>query len=75
MPDRKTPDEHTDHSADGPEDTALGEVLREIEDAETRRPASGDEEDREGEAADAITPNAGAQKQSEQHADGESRKP
>ncbi|MFF3639247.1 hypothetical protein [Streptomyces sp. NPDC002250] len=42
-------------------DTALGEVLHEAEEAETH----GEDERNRGEAADAITPNTGAQEQSE----------
>ncbi|MEU5096457.1 hypothetical protein [Streptomyces sp. NPDC020996] len=47
-------------------ETALGEVLREIEDAETRTPR-GQAADRRhsGEAGDAITPNTHAQEESE----------
>ncbi|MET7378566.1 hypothetical protein ABZT08_07025 [Streptomyces sp. NPDC005526] len=47
-------------------ETALGEVFREISDAEerdaVRKPG---EHGHEGEAADAITPNTGAQQESE----------
>jgi hypothetical protein len=39
-------------------DTALEEVLREVEEAEQR-----DEDDTGGKAGDAITPNTGAQEQ------------
>ncbi|MER6631408.1 hypothetical protein ABT301_24830 [Streptomyces sp. NPDC000987] len=48
-------------------ETALGEVLREIEDAGTRTPRSRAATDRRhsGEAGDAITPNAHAQREAE----------
>ncbi|MBJ6641520.1 hypothetical protein H4K36_33585 [Streptomyces sp. DHE7-1] len=41
--------------------TALEEVLREVEEAETH----GEDERSRGEAADAVTPNTGAQERSE----------
>ncbi|MHC3467197.1 hypothetical protein ACYF6T_00640 [Streptomyces sp. 7R007] len=56
----------TDHRK--PPETALAEVLREIEDAEKRTDPADDERrgrEHEGEAADAITPNARAQEESE----------
>ncbi|MFE6412052.1 hypothetical protein ACFVOR_34555 [Streptomyces sp. NPDC057837] len=56
-------DQHRDDSARQPE-TALEEVLREIEDAETRTHDSDGQRRRRGEAGDAITPNTGAQEQS-----------
>ncbi|MFI7498329.1 hypothetical protein ACIBVL_07370 [Streptomyces sp. NPDC049687] len=49
-----------------PPETALEEVLREIEDAETRADDPEDERRRRrGEAAEAITPNQRAQEESE----------
>ncbi|WP_317446769.1 hypothetical protein [Streptomyces collinus] len=61
-------DDHHDHHHNGHHDdhevrprTALGEVLHEAEDAETH----GRDERRDGEAADAVTPNTGAQERSE----------
>ncbi|MFG2602583.1 hypothetical protein ACGFT2_03315 [Streptomyces sp. NPDC048514] len=54
--------DHNDHDghAERPE-TALEEVLREVEEAEKR-----DEDKRgSGEAGDAVTPNTGAQEQAE----------
>jgi hypothetical protein len=59
------PDEgkHTDK----PRQSALDEVLGEVEDAETRDPDADrdDKRPRGGEAADAITPNTRAQEKSE----------
>ncbi|MFE9441842.1 hypothetical protein ACFYO2_23175 [Streptomyces sp. NPDC006602] len=49
---------------DGPE-TALEEVLREIEDAETRTRDSAEQRRHRGEASEAITPNTRAQEESE----------
>ncbi|MFJ8196882.1 hypothetical protein [Streptomyces sp. NPDC096152] len=47
-------------------ETALDEVFREISEADERDAARKPREDgHEGEAADAITPNAGAQRESE----------
>jgi hypothetical protein len=54
-----------DKNRDEQTDTALKEVLREIEDAETRAGGSAGRGRHEGEAGDAITPNAGAQEESE----------
>ncbi|MER7175709.1 hypothetical protein [Streptomyces mesophilus] len=43
-------------------DTALGEVLREVEEAETRGPGHEDlSDEHDGEAGDALTPNEEAQ--------------
>ncbi|WP_324788188.1 hypothetical protein [Streptomyces sp. H51] len=55
-------EKHQEH-----QETALGEVLREIEDAETRTPRGQAAADRRhsGEAGDAITPNAHAQREAE----------
>jgi hypothetical protein len=61
--DRK--DQHT-RAKDDPE-TAADEVLREVEDAETRVVDNGERRDRDGEAADALSPNQDAQKAIEQH--------
>jgi hypothetical protein len=55
-------DQHRDHSGEQPE-TALEEVLHEIEDAETRTQDSAEQRRHRGEAADATTPNTGAQEQ------------
>ncbi|MFK4103375.1 hypothetical protein ACI2L1_25505 [Streptomyces sp. NPDC019531] len=46
-------------------ETALGEVLQEIEDAEKHTQDSDDESGRRGEAGEAITPNTRAQEESE----------
>ncbi|MBT2411177.1 hypothetical protein J7I94_11475 [Streptomyces sp. ISL-12] len=46
-------------------ETALEEVMREIEEAETRDPEAQRERRHRGEAGDAISPNTGAQEQSE----------
>ncbi|MFF0160873.1 hypothetical protein ACFYRY_25555 [Streptomyces sp. NPDC005263] len=48
-----------------PPETALEEVLREIEDAETRTGESDERRSRRGEAGEAITPNTRAQEESE----------
>lgn len=53
-----------EHSDDRPE-TALEEVLREIEEAERRTDASRDERRHSGEAGEAITPNTRAQEESQ----------
>ncbi|MBD0420179.1 hypothetical protein AB0L35_35110 [Streptomyces sp. NPDC052309] len=52
-----------DRTPDKPE-TALGEVLHEAEDAETRDPESEQERRHRGEAGDATSPNTGAQEES-----------
>ncbi|MEV7083609.1 hypothetical protein AB0N88_34510 [Streptomyces sp. NPDC093516] len=57
-------DQHRDPSGTQPE-TALEEALHEIEDAETRTQDSAEQRPHRGEAADATTPNAGAQEQVE----------
>jgi hypothetical protein len=46
-------------------ETGLGEVLREIEDAETRTRDSAEQRRHRGEASEAITPNTRAQEESE----------
>ncbi|MEV2212203.1 hypothetical protein AB0H86_12230 [Streptomyces sp. NPDC050997] len=48
-----------------PPETALEQVLREIEDAETRPRDSDERRRHEGEAGEAITPNTRAQEESE----------
>ncbi|MDT0390290.1 hypothetical protein [Streptomyces sp. DSM 41921] len=53
-----------DHSGEQHE-TALEEVLREIEDAETRTQDSAEQRRHRGEAGDATSPNTGAQEQAE----------
>ncbi|MGW0337261.1 hypothetical protein ACWD0J_36520 [Streptomyces sp. NPDC003011] len=50
---------------DKPSETALGEVLREVEDAETRTRDSEEQRRHQGEAAEAVTPNTRAQKESQ----------
>ncbi|MGP2437836.1 hypothetical protein [Streptomyces sp. JW3] len=45
-------------------ETALEEVMREIEEAETRDPEAASERRHRGEAGDATSPNVGAQEQS-----------
>ncbi|MFC9502423.1 hypothetical protein [Streptomyces sp. NPDC057002] len=57
-------DENRDASGKQPE-TALDEVLREIEDAENRAEDSPGQRRHRGEAGDAITPNERAQEESE----------
>jgi hypothetical protein len=46
-------------------ETAVEEVLREIEDAETRTRDSAEQRRHRGEASEAITPNTRAQEESE----------
>ncbi|AYC36717.1 hypothetical protein [Streptomyces griseorubiginosus] len=46
-------------------DTALDEVVREVEDAEKRTHESDDKRGHRGEAGDALSPNTDAQEQSE----------
>ncbi|MET9390513.1 hypothetical protein ABZY20_08885 [Streptomyces sp. NPDC006624] len=60
----RTRDKDTTGTGEQPE-TALEEVLREVEDAETRTTDSAAQRRRRGEAGDAITPNTGAQERSE----------
>ncbi|GHB65860.1 hypothetical protein GCM10010377_65820 [Streptomyces viridiviolaceus] len=52
-----------DRTPDKPE-TALEEVLREVEDAETRDPGSERDRRHRGEAGDATSPNTEAQEES-----------
>ncbi|MGW0812195.1 hypothetical protein ACWD00_02870 [Streptomyces viridiviolaceus] len=52
-----------DRTPDKPE-TALEEVLREVEDAETRDPESERDRRHRGEAGDATSPNTEAQEES-----------
>ncbi|MDL5205544.1 hypothetical protein [Streptomyces sp. ALI-76-A] len=54
-----------DRTTDKPAETALDEVLREAEDAQTRTPDPAERRGHRGEAADAITPNPRAQEESE----------
>ncbi|MEU9553944.1 hypothetical protein [Streptomyces fumanus] len=54
------PDEH----AQKPPQTAIEEVIREVEEAETRDPEDPRERRHRGEAGDATSPNTGAQEQS-----------
>ncbi|CAL9343580.1 hypothetical protein SUDANB6_00321 [Streptomyces sp. enrichment culture] len=53
---------HDDHGHKEPR-TALEEVLREVEDAQTRSPESEEERRHRGEAGDTVTPSAQAQEQ------------
>ncbi|MFE7938105.1 hypothetical protein ACFU46_12175 [Streptomyces griseoincarnatus] len=48
-----------------PSDSALDEVLREVEDAERRAQESDEDRRHHGEAGEAITPNTQAQEESE----------
>ncbi|MGW0867205.1 hypothetical protein [Streptomyces sp. NPDC002611] len=57
-------DENQDASGGQPE-TALEEVLREIEDAENRAEESARQRRHRGEAGDAVTPNERAQEEPE----------
>jgi hypothetical protein len=62
--------EHKDHDRDEdqhttPPATALEEVLREVEDAETRTRDSAGRRRHRGEAGEAVTPNTRAQEESE----------
>lgn len=55
-----------DHDQHGkPPETALEEVLREVEDAENRTRDSAEQRRHRGEAGEAITPNPRAQEESE----------
>ncbi|MEU6913244.1 hypothetical protein ACFY78_24050 [Streptomyces olindensis] len=57
---------HKDHNSSGKQpETALEEVLREIEDAEKRTEDSPEQRRHRGEAGEAITPNTRAQEESE----------
>jgi hypothetical protein len=47
--------------------TAAEEVLREVEDAETHVVDRGERSDKDGEAADALSPNEAAQEDVQQH--------
>ncbi|MEW2615303.1 hypothetical protein AB0937_34980 [Streptomyces sp. NPDC047880] len=59
-------DHHRDEDLHGkPAETALEEVLREVEDAENRTRDSAEERRHRGEAGEAITPNTRAQEESE----------
>ncbi|MER5209815.1 hypothetical protein ABT063_04280 [Streptomyces sp. NPDC002838] len=55
---------HDRNRNDKQPETALEEVLREIEDAERRTGDSTEQRRRRGEAGEAITPNTDAQEQS-----------
>ncbi|MEU4467083.1 MULTISPECIES: hypothetical protein [unclassified Streptomyces] len=48
-----------------PPETALEEVLREVEDAENRTRDSAEQRRHRGEAGEAVTPNARAQEESD----------
>ncbi|MFB6847446.1 hypothetical protein ACFCXS_21645 [Streptomyces sp. NPDC056373] len=56
---------HAEDRHGKPAETALEEVLREVEDAENRTGDSAEERRHWGEAGEAITPNTRAQKESE----------
>ncbi|MFJ7338173.1 hypothetical protein ACIQU3_35470 [Streptomyces sp. NPDC101110] len=59
-------DHHRDEDRHGKSaETALEEVLREVEDAENRTRDSAEERRHRGEAGEAITPNTRAQEESE----------
>ncbi|WP_406497360.1 hypothetical protein OHB06_44590 [Streptomyces sp. NBC_01604] len=70
MSDAKNPEKNSEKNdrnsgrTDGPE-TALEEVLRETEDAETRTRDSAEQRRHRGEASEAISPNTRAQEESE----------
>lgn len=53
-----------DHAHKEPE-TAFEEVMREVEDAETRSPDDAEERRHRGEAGEAVTPNTRAQEESQ----------
>ncbi|MFF6782919.1 hypothetical protein [Streptomyces sp. NPDC012510] len=57
-------DKRNQHGGKDRPDTALDEVLREAEEAETRVTDSEKQRRRRGEAGDAITPNEQAQEES-----------
>jgi hypothetical protein len=58
--------QNKNHDASGNKpETALEEVLREIEDAENRTEDSAEQRRHRGEAGEAITPNERAQEESE----------
>ena len=65
--DRTRKETHVSNNGDrtpGKPETALEEVLREVEDAETRDPESEKDRRHRGEAGDATSPNTGAQEES-----------
>ncbi|MGA4844162.1 hypothetical protein [Streptomyces sp. G45] len=53
-----------------PAETAADEVFEEAEDAATRRPGDERDPDKDGEAGDALTPNAEAQRDAHRHDQG-----
>ncbi|MFF5839871.1 hypothetical protein ACIP4T_10255 [Streptomyces massasporeus] len=60
--------QHQDHGQDQhgkPPETALEEVLREVEDAENRTRDSAERRRHRGEAGEAVSPNPRAQEESE----------
>ncbi|MER5831902.1 hypothetical protein ABT116_13950 [Streptomyces sp. NPDC002130] len=57
--------DHAKEQHGKPAETALEEVLREVEDAENRTRDSAEERRHRGEAGEAITPNTRAQEKSE----------
>jgi hypothetical protein len=58
-------DNGKEHREDRRPQTAVQEVLREVEDAETRVEETEERRRRRGEAAEAITPNRRAQEESQ----------
>ncbi|MFD7436000.1 hypothetical protein [Streptomyces sp. NPDC059861] len=62
--DKERPETAADEERPG---TALGEVLHEAEEAETRVVDDGERRGSDGEAADALTPNANSQEDTQQH--------
>ncbi|MGW7081312.1 hypothetical protein [Streptomyces sp. NPDC054866] len=60
-----SPKHQPSHDEEHPE-TAAGEVLHEVEEAETHVGDDGDRRDQDGEAADALTPNEDAQEDVQQ---------
>ncbi|MER0449775.1 hypothetical protein ABR738_35425 [Streptomyces sp. Edi4] len=58
------PHQHDTGSAPSHPDSAMGEVLKEFEDAQTRDPKKAGRKDaHDGEAGDALTPNEHAQEE------------
>ncbi|MDQ1050576.1 hypothetical protein [Streptomyces sp. V4I2] len=67
MSDARNPEKNDRNSGrtEARPETALEEVLREVEDAETRTRDSAEQRRHRGEASEAITPNTRAQEESE----------
>ncbi|MFF1481172.1 hypothetical protein ACFVYD_27090 [Streptomyces sp. NPDC058301] len=66
---RQQPGKHSpdDRPSEPDPDTALGEALKEFEDAETRDPGHTRKDPHDGEAGDALTPNEEAQEEATGH--------